>query len=68
MEKLTHLIHASVRDKKWRGMRASQRGPIISHMMFADDLVLFAEASTNQIEIILDCKIRSLTHLLTPFL
>lgn len=29
--------------------------PIISHMMFAVDLVLFVEANTNQIDTIVEC-------------
>lgn len=55
MEKLTHLILDRVRDKKWKGMRAGGRGPIITHMMFADDLVLFAEADQTNIETVLKC-------------
>lgn len=55
MEKLTHMILDRVREKKWKGMRAGRRGPIISHMMFADDLVLFAEANQKQIGVILNC-------------
>ena len=42
MEKLTHLILDRVREKHWRGMRVGKLGLIISHMMFADNLVLFA--------------------------
>ena len=45
MEKLTHLVQDRVREKRWLGLRAGQSGPFITHMMFADDLVLFAEVS-----------------------
>ena len=55
MEKLTHLILDSVRERKWRGLRAGQRGPFITHMMFADDLVLFAEANQTNMNAILNC-------------
>lgn len=54
MEKLTHLIQARVRAKQWRGVRAGRTGPTISHMMFADDLVLFAEANMDNINTIMD--------------
>lgn len=55
MEKLTHMISDRVREKKWRSFKTDQRGPIISHMMFADDLVLFAEASVPKIKNIIEC-------------
>lgn len=35
-------------------MRAGSKGPKISHLIFADDLLLFAEASVDQMRIILD--------------
>lgn len=36
-------------------MRVGRNGPIISHMMFVDDLVLFAEVDVSQICSILQC-------------
>lgn len=55
MDKLTHLILDSVSERKWRGMRAGRRGPFITHMMFADDLVLFAEVDQANINTVLSC-------------
>lgn len=35
-------------------MRAGRNGPLVSHLMFADDLLLFGEASTNQMKCVTD--------------
>lgn len=49
---LGHLIHHDVNTKRWKGIRLSRYGPLLSHLFFADDLVLFSEASQDQIEVI----------------
>jgi hypothetical protein len=43
MDKLSHLISHAVRQGNWKGIRAGRTGPMISHLMFADDLLLFGE-------------------------
>ena len=48
MERLGHLITEMVKKGKWRPVKASRSGPKISHLFFADDLVLFVEASIDQ--------------------
>lgn len=45
MEKLSHLIESDVEIKRWKPIKSSQNGPLITHLFFADDLILFAEAS-----------------------
>lgn len=55
MEKLSHLISSAVEIKQWKPFRASQSGPAISYLFFADDLVLFAEASISQAKILKWC-------------
>lgn len=55
MEKLSHLIRTVVDIKRWKPFKASQSGPPISHLFFADDLVLFYEASIDQASILKEC-------------
>lgn len=52
MERLCHQIEFSVAEKRWKPIRLSRGGPELSHICFADDLILFAEASISQIRII----------------
>lgn len=52
MERLCHMIDRSVMEKKWKPISLSRGGPKLSHVCFADDLILFAEASVSQISII----------------
>ena len=47
MEYLGHLIEEKCAAKVWNPMKASRNGPSFSHLFFADDLVLFAEADTE---------------------
>lgn len=44
-----------MRDKEWKPVKASKSGPFLSHLFFADDLVLFAEASIEQVQVISQC-------------
>ena len=44
MEDLGHLIEEKCAAKVWNPVKASRSGPSFSHLFFADDLVLFAEA------------------------
>ncbi|KAK4267638.1 hypothetical protein QN277_024391 [Acacia crassicarpa] len=48
MEKLSHIIQDRVRDSTWKPVLMTKEGPSISHLMFADDLLLFGEASESQ--------------------
>ena len=52
MERLSHLIAEAVHQGKWKLVRASRNGPRIFHLMFANDLILFAEASEEQAMVI----------------
>lgn len=51
LERLCHLIELSTRHKEWKPISISRGGPKLSHICFADDLILFAEASISQIRI-----------------
>lgn len=55
MERLDHIIRDSVEDGNWKPISLHQMGPALSHMFFADDLVLYAECSIQQIENIQHC-------------
>jgi len=44
MDKLSHMIADQVEANYWLSMRAGRYGPQISHLLFGDDLFLFAEA------------------------
>lgn len=52
MERLCHLIERAVVGKNWKPIQLSRGGPQLSHILFADDLILFAEASVAQIRVI----------------
>ncbi|MCH79274.1 putative non-LTR retroelement reverse transcriptase [Trifolium medium] len=53
VDKLSHLITQGVHEGEWKPMRAGRNGPLISHLMFADDLILFAEANSSQMSVVL---------------
>lgn len=55
LEKLSHLIFDKMDIDEWVNLRAGRNGPFISHLPLADDILLFGEASKNQIDCILDC-------------
>ncbi|CAL1365946.1 unnamed protein product [Linum trigynum] len=55
MERLAHKIEQAVEAKLWKPLQLSKNGPKLSHLFFADDLVLFAEAEGSQIDIIKRC-------------
>jgi hypothetical protein len=54
MDKLTHLIAEAVDSGKWQPLRAGRSGPNISHLMFADDLLLFGKATEENMKAITD--------------
>ncbi|XP_031099806.1 uncharacterized protein LOC116004005 [Ipomoea triloba] len=54
MEQLSQLIEGRVLEGVWKGIRLSSSGPPLSHLCFADDLILFSEASPDQVEVIRD--------------
>lgn len=62
MDKLTHLIENEIREKNWRAIQMGKYGPLISHLMFVDDVLLFGEATEAQMVGVVDiinrfCKI-----------
>ena len=55
MERLSHLIDREVRLGGWKTIRASRNGPQFSNLAFADDLILFGEASVDQADTMMKC-------------
>ncbi|KAL4373564.1 hypothetical protein AHAS_Ahas05G0094400 [Arachis hypogaea] len=52
MDKLSQAIEERVELGVWKPMVAGRNGPSISHLLFADDLLLFVEASVEQIRMV----------------
>ncbi|CAL1366122.1 unnamed protein product [Linum trigynum] len=55
VERLSHCIENAVKEKRWKPVNLSPGEPPLSHLFFDDDLVLFAEASPRQAEVVMDC-------------
>ena len=55
MEQLGHIISQAAEEGKWNPITLSRHGPPISHLFFANDLLLFAEVSEIQMETIMGC-------------
>ena len=54
MERLSHAISHSLREGKWKPISLGRNGPLLSHLLFADDLVLFVEGLNEQVTVIED--------------
>ncbi|KAE8732711.1 hypothetical protein F3Y22_tig00001799pilonHSYRG00058 [Hibiscus syriacus] len=54
MKRLGQAIQRSVASGGWKPIRLVRKGPTISHLSFADDMMLFAEASENEVEHIMN--------------
>nr|XP_029146996.1 uncharacterized protein LOC114924945 [Arachis hypogaea] len=50
MERLACFISKQVDEGIWDGVAVSRGGPRVSHLMFADDLLLFCKAKKNQVQ------------------
>ncbi|CAN1320575.1 LINE-1 reverse transcriptase homolog [Linum perenne] len=55
IERLSHLINAAVQEKRWKPIKIGKAGPMLSHLFFADDLILFGEATELQGLVVMDC-------------
>nr|KYP63886.1 hypothetical protein KK1_018473 [Cajanus cajan] len=55
MERLFHLIDIAVTHKLWAPIKIAKNAPPLSYLAFADDLILFVEASLEKVDIIKTC-------------
>lgn len=55
IERLCHAINAARDCGRWKGITLDRYGPVLTHLLFADDMILFAEANTEQAEVIKQC-------------
>lgn len=47
LDRLSHCIMDAVKNGDWNPLKFGRGGPSISHLMFADDIILIAEASST---------------------
>lgn len=52
MERLGELITREVQNGNWIPCQISKGGPRVSHLFFADDVLLFAKAKPSQVQLI----------------
>ncbi|KAE8676059.1 hypothetical protein F3Y22_tig00111634pilonHSYRG00065 [Hibiscus syriacus] len=52
MERLGHAITGAVNNGRWKPIRLCRNGLVLSHLFFANELVLLAEASIEQCDVI----------------
>lgn len=49
------MILSRLRSKAWKLIEVAGGGLALSHLFFADDLMLFCEASQSQLSMAMDC-------------
>ena len=54
MEKLANLIQSNISSAIWRPIHLNKGGSSLSHLFFANDLITFAEARLDQVQVIKD--------------
>lgn len=54
MEVLGNTIRTAVQQGTWKACRLSRGGPALSHLYFADDLLLFGDATPRQARVMAD--------------
>lgn len=49
------MIEQAVSQRVWKGVKLSRNGLELTHLFFADNLVLFLEASLEQLNVVMGC-------------
>ncbi|GLT78653.1 hypothetical protein SLA2020_501810 [Shorea laevis] len=55
LDRLSQLIENDVQSKKWSPFRITRKGPFLSHVFFADDLILFGKATVENANTLMSC-------------
>jgi len=55
MEILSHIILVMVENNFWKPIKVGKNGPALLHLALDDDLMLFADASLDQVDVISTC-------------
>ena len=55
VEKLSCIILEEVNLGSWRPIKSGRDGLLTSHLLFANDILLFGNASVEKIKCIVDC-------------
>ncbi|CAN1153418.1 Putative ribonuclease H protein At1g65750 [Linum perenne] len=55
MERLGHIIEEAVNKDVWKPIQLSRGGPSLSHLFYADDLIIFGQASVSQADVVSEC-------------
>lgn len=51
MERLSQAINLHVNKGHWKAIKLGRSGPLLSHLFFADDLILFGSSDDEQIDL-----------------
>lgn len=57
LERLNHCIMDAVNQGLWKPLKFGRGGPLVSHLMFADDILLISEATPDNTTTIMDMDI-----------
>lgn len=55
MERLSHVIQEVVNQKEWHPLQFGKKGTKLSHIFFADDMVLFGASTATQMDVMISC-------------
>ena len=55
IETLAHYIQFAVNHKAWKPIDLTKSGPKISHLFFADDILIFIETCLDQVQVVKTC-------------
>lgn len=56
IERLGHLIELAISEGWCKRIKLSRIGHVLLHLFFADDLILFAKAFVEQIQVVMACE------------